>query len=99
MPGDLQRLGLEVAAVNVNLKGDRAFQHGALSSPDPGVRARAVDLLLQASGWARTWRAADGSTCAPLADGYDLVFQVDYRRVVVADCLTRSLGRPPTCPR
>jgi xylose isomerase len=77
---DLDRLGLEVAAVNVNLKGDRAFQHGALSSPDAGVRGRAVDLLRQAKHLARDL-GASRVTCAPLADGYDSAFQVDYRRV------------------
>lgn len=77
--GELQRLGLETAAVNVNLKGDRAFQHGALSSPDPGVRARAVDLLREAKQVARDL-GVGRITCAPLADGYDLGFQTDYRR-------------------
>jgi xylose isomerase len=77
---DLTRLGLEVAAVNVNLKGDRAFQHGALSSPDAGVRRRAVDLLREAKRVARDL-GASRITCAPLADGYDSVFQVDYRQV------------------
>ena len=76
---DLARLGLEVAAVNVNLKGDRAFEHGALSSPDAGVRRLATDLLREAKRVARdlgTMRI----TCAPLADGYDASFQIDYRR-------------------
>jgi xylose isomerase len=78
--GDLARLGLEVAAINVNLKGDRVFQHGALSSPDPGVRRRAVDLLREGKRLARELGARRVS-CAPLADGYDGVFQVDYRCV------------------
>jgi xylose isomerase len=77
---DLDRHGLEVSAVNVNLKGDRAFQHGALSSPDPGVRGRAIDLLREAKTVARDL-GVRRITCAPLADGYDSVFQVDYRRV------------------
>ena len=76
----LDRLGLAVAAVNVNLKGDRAFQHGALSSPDAGVRGRAVELLREGTRLARELGAAR-ITCAPLADGYDAVFQSDYRRV------------------
>lgn len=76
--GDLARVGLEVAAVNVNLKGDRAFEQGALSSPDPGVRRRAVDLLREAKQVARDLGVAR-ITCAPLADGYDSVFQIDYR--------------------
>ena len=78
--GDLHRLGLEVAAVNVNLKGDRAFAHGALSSADPKVRAHAVDLLRLGKRVARDL-GTSRITCAPLADGYDAAFQVDYRRV------------------
>ena len=76
---DLDSLGLCVSAVNVNLKGERAFQHGALSSPDPGVRALAVDLLCQGKELAAD--LGTRVTCAPLADGHDYTFQVDYRRV------------------
>jgi xylose isomerase len=79
IPDQLQELGLAVAAVNVNLKGERAFQHGALTSPDPGVRAHAVDLLREAKQLASDFGTR--TTCAPLADGYDYPFQVDYRRV------------------
>src|SRR5688500_8982700 len=62
---DLEVLGLEVAAVNVNLKGERIFQRGALTSPDEGVRARAVDLLYQAKQLARDLKT-QRVTCAPL---------------------------------
>jgi xylose isomerase len=75
---DLEALGLEVAAVNVNLKGERIFQRGALTSPDAGVRARAVDLLCQAKQLARDL-STPRITCAPLADGYDYPLQIDYR--------------------
>jgi xylose isomerase len=77
---DLRALGLSVAAVNVNLKGERAFQRGALSSPDAGVRALAVDLLREAKQLAADL-GTTRITCAPLADGYDYPLQVDYRRV------------------
>lgn len=77
--GDLDRLGLEVAAVNVNLKGDRAFEQGALSAPDPGVRRHAVDLVSEAKRVA-TDLGVSRVTCAPLADGYDTSFQIDYRQ-------------------
>ena len=88
---DLERFGLEVAAVNVNLKGERAFQQGALSSPDAGVRTRAVDLLCEGKQLARDL-GTPRITCAPLADGYDAVFQVDYRRVWsrMADSIARA---------
>jgi xylose isomerase len=77
---DLRALDLSVAAVNVNLKGERAFQQGALSSPDGGVRALAVEMLCQGKQLAVDLGTAR-VTCAPLADGYDYPLQVDYRRV------------------
>jgi xylose isomerase len=88
--GDLRRLGLQTAAVNVNVKGDRAFQHGALSSPDAGVRAHAVDLLREGKQLARDL-GVGRITCAPLADGYDLAFQTDYRHAWSR--LVDSVGR------
>jgi xylose isomerase len=76
---ELARLDLAVAAVNVNLKGEPAFQRGALTSHDAGVRERAVDLLREGKQLARELGCAR-ITCAPLADGYDATFQIDYRR-------------------
>lgn len=75
----LRDFDLAVAAVNVNLKGERAFQHGALTSPDAAVRALAVDMLCQGKQLAAD--LGTRVTCAPLADGYDYTLQVDYRRV------------------
>jgi len=74
----LDRHGLEVAAVNVNLKGEPAFRQGALSSPDPAVRARALELMAGAQRLAAELNCGR-VTCAPLADGYDYAFQTDYR--------------------
>lgn len=76
---DLESLGLEVAAVNVNLKGQRIFQQGALSSPDAGVREQAVELLCRGKELARDL-GTSRITCAPLADGYDYPLQIDYGR-------------------
>jgi xylose isomerase len=93
---ELERLGLAVAAVNVNLKGDPAFQRGALSSPDAGVRARAVELLCQAKQLASDL-GCPRITCAPLADGYDATFQIDYRRAWsrMADCVAGAASHLP----
>jgi xylose isomerase len=87
----LSRLNLAVAAVNVNLKGHRDFVRGALSSPDQGIRQMAFEFLCGAKECA----LALGSprvTCAPLADGYDYPFQVDYRRARsrMVDVLARA---------
>jgi xylose isomerase len=76
---DLSALGLEVAAVNVNIKGARLFQHGALTASDAGVRQRAVELLCEAKLLARELHTSR-ITCAPLADGFDYPLQVDYRK-------------------
>ncbi len=76
---DLESLGLEVAAVNVNLKGPRIFQHGALSSPDAGVREQAIELLCRGKELARDL-GTPRITCAPLADGYDYPLQINYGR-------------------
>ncbi len=40
MKGLLQRLGLGVAAVNVNIKADPVFAYGSLTSPDRRSAAR-----------------------------------------------------------
>jgi xylose isomerase len=87
----LAETGLSVAAVNVNLKGERVFQQGALSSPDPGVRQRAVELLREGKKLAAEL-GAERITCAPLADGYDYPLQIDYRKAWrrMADCIAEA---------
>ena len=74
----LSRLGLSIAAINVNIKGDPVFVNGALSSPDPKVRAKAVEFIKGGKDIAAAM-GADKITCAPLNDGYDYCFQSDYR--------------------
>jgi xylose isomerase len=93
----LAETGLSVAAVNVNLKGERMFQCGALSSPDAGVRKLAVELLYEAKRFAAAL-GAQTVTCAPLSDGYDYPFQVDYRSAWrrVADCIAEAAGFMPS---
>jgi xylose isomerase len=75
----LARLGLSIAAINVNIKGDPVFVNGALSSPDAKVRAKAIEFIKGGKDMAAAM-GADKITCAPLNDGYDYCFQVDYRR-------------------
>ncbi len=75
----LVRLRLAPAAINVNLKGHPDFVRGALSSPDAGIRRRALELIRQAKELAVAV-GAGRVTCAPLADGYDYPFQTDYRK-------------------
>lgn len=73
----LARLKLEVAAINVNVKSDREFVAGGLTSPDPAVRRKALDYIRRGKECALALGAKQ-ITCCPLADGYDYPFQASY---------------------
>jgi xylose isomerase len=87
----LSRLQLAAAAVNVNLKGHPDFAQGALSSPEPGIRRMALDYIHRAKECASEL-GSPRVTCAPLADGYDYPFQIDYRKAWtrIADVLAQA---------
>ena len=73
----LARLKLGAPAVNVNVKSDREFVAGGLTSPDPVVRRKAVDYIKRGKECALAL-GAERITCCPLADGYDYAFQSCY---------------------
>lgn len=73
----LARTGLEVAAINVNVKAEPEFRNGGLTSTDPAIRGRAVQLIKEAKEFARAV-GANKVTCCPLGDGYEFAFQCDY---------------------
>lgn len=73
----LKRHGLEVAAVNVNVKAEPDFRNGGLTSNDPAIRRKAVDFIKKAKDFA-SQIGADKVTCCPLGDGYEFAFQYDY---------------------
>lgn len=73
----LARYNLEVAAVNVNVKAEPEFRNGGLTSLDPEIRAKAVQLIKNAKDFA-AGIGADKVTCCPLGDGYEFSFQYDY---------------------
>lgn len=75
--GLVRDCALEVSAVNVNIKGDAEFCHGALTSKDPAVRARALDYIRSAMDLAAELGTDMVSVC-PLIDGWDHPFEVDY---------------------
>ncbi|MBI4875918.1 MAG: sugar phosphate isomerase/epimerase [Acidobacteria bacterium] len=79
MQATLARLNLEVSAVNVNIKADPVFVNGALSSPDPKVREKAVGLIRGAKDYAHAIGVGQ-VTCCPLSDGYDYSFHTHYVR-------------------
>ena len=69
---------LNFAAINVNVKKEAEWVPGALSRPEKGIRDRAVAMIKKAKDFAKAV-GAPHVTCCPLSDGYDLLFQVNYR--------------------
>ena len=74
----LDKNGLGVSSVNVNVKSDPKFHQGALTSPDPGIRAEAVQYLKHGMDWAAEL-GVNLITVCPLSDGHDYPFEIDYR--------------------
>jgi xylose isomerase len=79
MKRHLDRLKIEVSAVNVNIKMELAFHNGSLSSPDPAVRRKAVEFIKAAKDYAQAL-GVGRVTCCPLSDGYDYSFHTHYIR-------------------
>jgi xylose isomerase len=73
----LEKHNLLVSSVNVNIKADDIFHRGALTSPDPAVRAQAVEYLKTGMDIAPEL-GTDIVTCCPLGDGTEYAFQMDY---------------------
>lgn len=73
----LDRYGLKVSSVNLNVKAEPDWVSGSFTARDPKARRKAVDFLRRAMDVA----AELGSylvTTAPLNDGYDYPFESDY---------------------
>ena len=75
----LQKHGLNVAAINVNVKAEPEFRNGGLTSHDPAVRAKAVQIIKGGKDFAAAV-GADKVTCCPLGDGYEFALQYDYAK-------------------
>ena len=80
LKGYLSQYQLGVSAVNVNVKADPVFVNGAVSSYSRKAREQAIDFLKRGMDLASELKV-NRITCCPLNDGYDYLFQVDYRRV------------------
>lgn len=76
----LKQYQLDIAAINVNVKAEPEFRNGGLTSFDPGIRKRAVDIIKQAKDFAKI-AGADKVTCCPLGDGYEFNFNCDYAQM------------------
>ncbi len=77
--GLMDEFKLKFAAININIKKEKEWVPGALTRPDKGIRDRAVTMIKKGKDYAKTV-GAPHVTCCPLSDGYDILFQVDYRK-------------------
>jgi xylose isomerase len=68
----------DVFCIATGLHLDPRFGRGGLSSPDPGVRAEALDLSMRAADFAASLGA--GLICWPGTEGYNYPFQTRYDR-------------------
>lgn len=73
----LRRYGLDVAAVNANIKGGPEQQSGSSSVPNKRIRDDAVRIIKEAMDIAAIIGADKVTTC-PLTDGYDYLFTANY---------------------
>ena len=73
----LSDCGLQLSAVNVDIKDAAHFRYGALSARDGEARRKAVALLTEGMDIAAAFGIDLVTTC-PLADGYDYPFQIDF---------------------
>jgi xylose isomerase len=95
----LDKAGLNMAAVNANIKSDDMFLDGSISSPDPKVRAEAVKIIKGAKDFAQAV-GADKVQCCPLGDGYEFSFQHDYRdaQKYMTQCIAEAGAYKPEIP-
>jgi len=75
----LDQYGLAVSTVNLNIKSDDIFRYGSFSSPDAAVRRQATEML-KISMDAAAVLGCNMVTTAPLSDGVDYPFELDYLR-------------------
>lgn len=75
----MDNYGLEVAAVNVNLKGEPKWLFGSISSPDPKTRAEAVEYIKTGLDIA-AGMGCKKMTVSFLNDGSDYPFEFDFVR-------------------
>jgi xylose isomerase len=95
----LDKHGLNISAINVNVKAEPEFRNGGLTSTDPAVRKRAVQFIKDAKDFAVA-TGADKVTCCPLGDGFEFSFQCDYGEMwrYLADGFGEADGYRPEVP-
>ncbi len=75
----MEEFRFKFAAINVNIKKEAEWVPGALTRPDKKIRDRAVAMIKKSKEFAKVV-GAPHVTCCPLSDGYDILFQVNYRQ-------------------
>lgn len=75
----MKEFQLNFGAINVNIKKEAEWVPGALSRPNKEIRDRAVTMIKKAKDFAKGV-GAPHVTCCPLSDGYDLLFQINYKK-------------------
>ncbi|MCK4965612.1 sugar phosphate isomerase/epimerase [bacterium] len=73
----VSKYGLNIAAINVNVKAEPEFRNGGLTSNDKKIRAKAVQFIKNAKDFAKEV-GANKVTCCPLGDGYEFNFNCNY---------------------
>jgi len=91
--GLLDQYGLSVSTVNLNIKSDEIFRYGSFSNPDAAVRRESVEML-KISMDAAAVLGCNMVTTAPLSDGVDYPFEIDYIRAFedAADAIREAAG-------
>ena len=89
----LERTGLPVSAVNLNIKSDPVWRYGSFTNPDPEIRTTATQWLKTAMDLAADLGSNMVTVC-PLMDGWDYSFQVDYRQQWhgLIECFSEAMG-------
>lgn len=93
----LEESGLATVSVNPYLWTEPQWQRGALTSPDPKVRALAVDTAKKSIDIGREL-GCDKMDLWPGEDGWDYLFQADYGQMwdYTAECIRQIAEYDPT---
>ena len=95
----LDKYGLKIAAINVNVKAEPEFRNGGLTSHDRAIRDKAVQFIKDAKDFAQAV-GADKVTCCPLGDGYEFAFQYHYAQTwrYLVECFGEAGSHNPEIP-
>lgn len=91
--------GLQIAAINVNVKSEPEFLMGGITSNKPEIREKAIRFIKEAKDYALAV-GADKVQCCPLGDGYEFNFQENYARSwsLMTDAFAEAAAYKPEMP-